>query len=423
MPGMAGAGGPSRTWKAATLRPALAKTRMTVTRSPTFRGRFNPSSIRCRPPGLKATVAPPGIATAPTARMVDTEPTMRLSWIDTWSVAGLDAATSLSAARPLLVIDRYPAPVWPAAAGRVQASATVKAPDTAAWTPGAPTRATAKPAARATRRGKIDAMAMRLRARSALRKHRLGCRWNPLEAAVIPETIEIAGAIAAAVVAASPTPPSPHPSKIAAGRERDALFDDPSLQGMETVAAGIQVCRRCGLWRDATQGVPGEGLPQATLMFVGEQPGDLEDLRGRPFVGPAGELFDRALAEAGIAREACYVTNAVKHFKHEMRGKRRLHKTPNAGEIEACRWWLQNEVRLVAPRVVVAMGATAARAVVGRPVSVLKERGPAAPAPDRPPAFVTVHPSYLLRIPDKAARHRAFSDFVLDLAAAKALSR
>jgi uracil-DNA glycosylase len=192
---------------------------------------------------------------------------------------------------------------------------------------------------------------------------------------------------------------------------------------LKRLAAAVQTCRRCDLWRDATQGVPGEGPRGAPLMFVGEQPGDLEDRRGRPFVGPAGELFDRALQEAGIDRESCYVTNAVKHFKHEMRGKRRLHKRPDAGEIAACRWWLQGEIRVVKPRVIVGLGGTAAAAVTGRPVSVLKERGPAAPGLERLRAFVTVHPSYLLRIPDRAARHRAFDDFVRDLTAARELAR
>ncbi|MGI8841627.1 MAG: UdgX family uracil-DNA binding protein, partial [Caulobacteraceae bacterium] len=178
-------------------------------------------------------------------------------------------------------------------------------------------------------------------------------------------------------------------------------------ESLEALAAGVRACRRCDLWRPATQGVPGEGPPRAALFFVGEQPGDAEDLEGAPFVGPAGAIFDRALEEAGVDRAAAYVTNTVKHFKHEMRGKRRLHKKPDAGEIAACRWWLENEIRLVAPKVIVALGATAAAAVTGRPVSVLKGRG-AARTTAGAGAFVAVHPSPLLRLPGEAARRRAF---------------
>jgi DNA polymerase len=194
-------------------------------------------------------------------------------------------------------------------------------------------------------------------------------------------------------------------------------------KSLAAVADGVEACRRCDLWRGATQGVPGEGPARAAIMIVGEQPGDLEDLRGKPFVGPAGEMLDRAMAEAGLDREACYVTNAVKHFKHEMRGKRRLHKTPNAGEVSACRWWLDSERRLVKPRLIVAMGATAARAVFGRPVSVLKERGQRLALDDGGQAMVTVHPSYLLRLPDEASKKAAFADFVADLASANRATR
>ncbi|HTI66739.1 MAG TPA: UdgX family uracil-DNA binding protein [Caulobacteraceae bacterium] len=181
------------------------------------------------------------------------------------------------------------------------------------------------------------------------------------------------------------------------------------------VAAGVQVCRRCDLWRGATQGVPGEGPRQARLMLVGEQPGDREDLTGHPFVGPAGAVLDRALAEAGAVREQCYVTNAVKHFKHEVRGKRRIHSKPDAGEVRACRWWLDNERRLVRPRVIVALGATAAAAVLGRPVAVMKARGPAGALEDGATGFVTIHPSMLLRIPEPAAKAAAYREFVRDL--------
>ena len=247
--------------------------------------------------------------------------------------------------------------------------------------------------------------------------------WRNLpEAALIPEMIETAGARAAAMVAAQPTQPSERALKMAARRERDAPIDSGlTADSLSEVAASVQVCRRCDLWRDATQGVPGEGPHNAALMFVGEQPGDMEDLSGRPFVGPAGELFNRALAEAGIARDTVYITNAVKHFKHELRGKRRIHKTPAAGEVKACRWWLANEERLVKPKVIVALGSTAAGSLFGRPVAVMKERGKAEALDSGARGVATVHPSYLLRVPDEASRKQGFADFVRDLKAAKAL--
>ena len=156
-------------------------------------------------------------------------------------------------------------------------------------------------------------------------------------------------------------------------------------------------------------------------MIVGEQPGDQEDLSGHPFVGPAGRVLDAALEEARIDREDVFVTNAVKHFKHEPRGKRRLHKTPSAGEVSACRWWLDAERRLVRPRVIVAMGGTAALGVLGRKVAVTKERGHGLDLHDGAKAVLTVHPSYLLRIPDAAAKAAERDLFVADLQRAKAL--
>ena len=197
---------------------------------------------------------------------------------------------------------------------------------------------------------------------------------------------------------------------------------DPVPPSLKAVADLIQACRRCDLWRGATQGVPGEGAAHAPLMLVGEQPGDQEDRAGRPFVGPAGELLDRALAEAGTDRAGLYITNAVKHFKHEMRGKRRLHKTPNAGEVTACRWWLDGERRLVRPRVILALGATAALAVTGKSVPIMKTRGQALQLDDQVQAMVTVHPSYLLRIPDAKAKAESFDLFVADLRAAAKLA-
>jgi DNA polymerase len=153
----------------------------------------------------------------------------------------------------------------------------------------------------------------------------------------------------------------------------------------------------------------------APVVFVGEQPGDQEDLAGRPFVGPAGQLFDRALEEAGIDRKRVYVTNAVKHFKFEPRGKRRIHKKPNHDEIEACRWWLDKELGFVMPRLTVALGATAARALTGRDVTISRMRGEVIPLRDGLEGFITVHPSFLLRLPDADAKAREYERFVDDL--------
>lgn len=177
-------------------------------------------------------------------------------------------------------------------------------------------------------------------------------------------------------------------------------------------------CRRCGLWKGATQGVFGEGRIHVPLMLVGEQPGNDEDLAGRPFVGPAGRVLDRALAEAGIDRSRTYVTNAVKHFKNEPRGKRRLHKKPDTSEIEACRWWLDLEISHVKPRLVVALGATAAQGVMRRTVTISKVRGRALDAGGTP-VWVTVHPSYILRIPDRPGQQTAFQSLVADLVGAR----
>src|SRR5690606_5615648 len=172
--------------------------------------------------------------------------------------------------------------------------------------------------------------------------------------------------------------------------------------------------------RDATQGVCGEGPKRAALMVVGEQPGDQEDLAGRPFVGPAGRLLDAAFQEAGLDRGDLCLTNAVKHFKHEPRGKRRLHKTPNAGEVTACRWWLDAERRLVKPKAIVMMGATAALGVLNRKVAVTQARGKVLTLPDAK-ALVTVHPAYLLRLPDRSLAEREREQFVADLRAARSL--
>jgi DNA polymerase len=182
-------------------------------------------------------------------------------------------------------------------------------------------------------------------------------------------------------------------------------------------------CHGCDLWRRATQTVFGEGPPDATMALIGEQPGDREDRAGHPFVGPAGVILDRALAAAGIDRTRVFVTNVVKHFKWEPRGKRRLHSKPNQTEVAACRPWLDAELTAIRPRVLVCLGATAAQALVGREVRVLRDRGRPLPSPLAPYVIATIHPSSILRAPDDAARHREKAAFVADLVAAVALLR
>jgi len=187
------------------------------------------------------------------------------------------------------------------------------------------------------------------------------------------------------------------------------------VTSVEAARAEAKSCERCPLYQNATQTVFGEGPPDAPLVFVGEQPGDQEDLAGKPFVGPAGQMFDRALAEAGIDRTRVYVTNAVKHFKFEPRGKRRIHQKPNNNEIEACRWWLDKELTLIKPRLTVALGATAARALTGRDTTISRARGRLMTLRDGLEGFITVHPSFLLRLPDEASKAREYQRFVEDL--------
>lgn len=240
--------------------------------------------------------------------------------------------------------------------------------------------------------------------------------WRNLpEASLIPHLIAAAEQRTVQMVEQAPTTPSARAIKAAQRVARDGAWEMDAPAALEDVVAGVQVCRRCDLWRNATQGVPGQGAAHARLMFVGEQPGDQEDLAGLPFVGPAGQLFDKALAEAGVPRDRTYVTNAVKHFKHEPRGKRRIHKTPNAGEVTACRWWLDHERKLVRPRVIVALGATAALSVFGKATPIAANRGRPLELPDKARAVVTWHPSFLLRAPDEATRVRARAEFVEDL--------
>jgi DNA polymerase len=225
--------------------------------------------------------------------------------------------------------------------------------------------------------------------------------WRNLpEAELIPALIASAGERTARMIESAPLPP-------------------PDT-GLAALAAEARHCTRCPLFGPATQTVFGEGPPGARLMIVGEQPGDQEDVQGRPFVGPAGQLLDRALAEAGIDRAQAYVTNAVKHFKFEPRGKRRLHQSPAPAEIEACRWWLDRERAALKPRLVLMLGASAARALMGRAVTVGRERGKLLTLPDGAPALLTVHPSYLLRIENPAVQRAEQARFVEDLRLAAA---
>jgi uracil-DNA glycosylase len=194
-----------------------------------------------------------------------------------------------------------------------------------------------------------------------------------------------------------------------------------SIKTLAQLRAAEGECTRCPLYRDATQVVPGEGPSHAKFMLVGEQPGDKEDIAGRPFVGPAGRILDSALADAGIPRKETFVTNAVKHFKFEMRGKRRLHKRPNAYEIERCKWWNDVERLIVKPDVVVALGATAARSLLGRAVTITKVRGEPIDLHDGSRLVVTIHPSALLRTQDEADKQAKYREFVNDLKAAAKL--
>lgn len=197
--------------------------------------------------------------------------------------------------------------------------------------------------------------------------------------------------------------------------------DSPGVNRVQPKATLAQVretaqgCRACPLWKTGTQTVFGEGSPRAAAMLIGEQPGNDEDLAGRPFVGPAGKLLDRALAEAGIDRKKVYVTNVVKHFKWEPRGKRRLHKKPNAREIAGCRPWLDAELALVKPRVIVCLGATAAQALLGAAFRVTQQRGEFVASPLAPHVAATVHPSSILRAPDEESRRKEYEQFVRDL--------
>jgi len=202
------------------------------------------------------------------------------------------------------------------------------------------------------------------------------------------------------------------PHKSSSGSAGNFFPEKHSLPAFRAAAAD---CKACDLWKRATQTVFGEGRRTAAVLFVGEQPGNEEDLIGKPFIGPAGRLFDTALEEAGIDRSQTYVTNVVKHFKWEPRGKRRIHKKPNAGEISACRPWLEAEIALVKPKIIVALGATAAQALLGPKFRVTKQRGQLFESTLAPYIMATVHPSSILRAPDVETRHLEHRQFVADL--------
>jgi DNA polymerase len=235
---------------------------------------------------------------------------------------------------------------------------------------------------------------------------------NMPETDLIPGLLAEAGSRTRRMVESPPTAP-----RAAKGidRPKHDEAEGPDYRSLTAARRDAEHCTRCPLYRNATQTVFGEGPAHARVVFVGEQPGDQEDLQGKPFVGPAGQMFDRALGDAGIDRKLVYVTNAVKHFKFEPRGKRRIHKKPNNAEIEACHWWLENELRLLKPQFAVALGATAARALTGRDTTISRVRGKLMTLRDGVEGFVTVHPSFLLRLPDAESKQREYANFVRDL--------
>jgi len=199
------------------------------------------------------------------------------------------------------------------------------------------------------------------------------------------------------------------------GGKRSAAPFVPNSKSIKTLSDAADHCRGCDLYKSATQVVFGAGPRRARVLFVGEQPGDQEDRQGEPFVGPAGALLDKALADAGIPRNEVYLTNAVKHFKWEPRGKRRIHKKPRASEVKACRPWLEAELRAVQPDVVVCLGATAAQSVLGSTFKLMKQRGQMVSSPIAPRVVATIHPSAVLRAPDSAGRRESYEMLAADL--------
>ena len=251
--------------------------------------------------------------------------------------------------------------------------------------------------------------------------------WRNLpEASLIKPLIESAERTASAMIANAATEPHKSQKRLEPAKANEMTTEmarNNTHDDIGTLREQAADCRACPLWKDATQTVFGEGPQAARIMLVGEQPGDKEDLAGKPFVGPAGQMLDRALEEAGIDRSRVYVTNAVKHFKFVPRGKIRLHQKPNTLEIKACRQWYERELAAIKPDLVVAMGATAAQSVFGKIMPINKNRGRLIDLDEGPRTLVTVHPSYLLRLPDAEAKAREYRRFVEDLKIAAAVLR
>jgi DNA polymerase len=240
--------------------------------------------------------------------------------------------------------------------------------------------------------------------------------WKNLpEADLIPELILGAEARVLEMAAKAASEPQLFHHRLQAAAENVAAPVLPDADTLEGLKHEAQSCTLCPLHCKATQTVFGEGPSNADVMIVGEQPGDVEDLAGRPFVGPAGKVFDQVLGETGMAREKLYVTNAVKHFKYEARGKKRIHQRPDAGEVQRCRWWLTREMDLVQPKLIVAMGATAVFSLTGMNEKISDLRGKPMPMEAGRTLFVTVHPSYLLRIPDEVRKAQELKRFQADM--------